>query len=80
MAKVEAKRCDGEDCGKIVLAEDAVEETVKLKGAGLPDGQYKRDLCSDCAASSVPEGATFTPAKKKDSSGGSTSGEAAPTL
>lgn len=76
MAKVDAKRCDKKDCGDLIPADEAVEVTVRYKGAGFPDGVYKMDLCKPCAEADAPAEATFVPRK---TSGGSTS-EAEPAL
>jgi hypothetical protein len=53
MAKLEAIRCDGDGCGKIIPKEDAVEKLVRYKSAEGPQGEYTQDLCIECGEKDV---------------------------
>jgi hypothetical protein len=52
--KVDARKCENDSCGAVVLAEEAV--TVRTTFRGARKGSYIRELCGPCADNDVPEG------------------------
>lgn len=57
--KVDARRCDGSDCGKLLLAEDIVTLRKTFRSEDM-NGFLVLDLCYDCADTEVPEGVTLS--------------------
>lgn len=55
MAKVDARRCDNEQCGDLVLADAVVTVRTSFRGAGM-NGSHTRELCKPCAEEEVPSG------------------------
>jgi hypothetical protein len=60
MASFEGFTCDGPDCGKVLQRNEVTKVTTRLVGPAA-NGEYTRDLCSDCVGKVVPKGKRLRP-------------------